>query len=593
MRNEKGKKLTDILFFLLPVILILWYWKNTLLHLGSYLYSNLDIPFVIWILQNNTRHLANFDFGLLYETNAMYPFPLSLSFTEHMFFPSFINWMISWFVRSPIAQFNLLAVLNHIMVYVSFYLLAGRFTKNNHIRILSSFFVSFSPYVMGQTGHFQMIFFWPFLLAFYHLLAPKRNLLHAGLAGLFMGLQFLSAVYLGMMGFVIIFAYFIAQLSRNNLTDQIKRFAVFILVFAAASWISVDGYLQMQQMYKPVYDQGQYVTFAAHLSDYFLNFPNTSAINNIILRPLIGKFNRHTIGELAGFVGILPLLLLAILFLKTKSKTTRIPDHGRIYIWLALLVVVGVVSSLGPRANWNGKYLVFPLPYWFVVKFVPFISVIRAVARWYFLIVFALSVFMIFGMEKVHAWLKDRKMTKLFFPLFFVFIFLEFYPAPLYATPYNWQTSSYNALKSICGKDPGPLLEYPFDRYDRSKDIAADLAYKSNNLFVSTQHDCEILSGFSAYEPKKYQEYRSFFQDGDFDISQLILLNKLGIKYVRFNLGALDKQKQDMIKKIASTDYISKLYADSDTIIVRVRNIRIVKVKGPDGKEVKQFKATD
>jgi hypothetical protein len=153
MRIGKENPLISYTLFFVPVLLILFYWKNILLNLSTHLYSLLDVPFVIWVLQNNIRHFANLDFGILYETNAMYPFPLSLSFTEHMFFPSAINLVISWCTRSPVVQFNLLAVFNHLMVYFCFYLLAGRFTKNRNVRIITSAFVSFSPYLIGQSSH--------------------------------------------------------------------------------------------------------------------------------------------------------------------------------------------------------------------------------------------------------------------------------------------------------------------------------------------------------------------------------------------------------------------------------------------------------
>ncbi|MEK7079460.1 MAG: hypothetical protein AAB929_05315, partial [Patescibacteria group bacterium] len=186
-------RIKKILIFFIPVLLIFFYWKNIILNLSTHLYDWHDVPFVIWVIQNNIRHFANLDLNLLYETNAMYPFPLSLSFTEHMFFPSYINFVISWFAKGQIAQFNILLILNHLFIYFSSYLLAGRFSKNIWVKVIFGFFMAFSPYVFSQIGHFQMLFFWPLIFSLYFFFSPKKEMKHHVLIGFLLGLQFLSS----------------------------------------------------------------------------------------------------------------------------------------------------------------------------------------------------------------------------------------------------------------------------------------------------------------------------------------------------------------------------------------------------------------
>ncbi len=593
MRIGKENPLISYTIFFVPVLLILFYWKNILLNLSTHLYSLLDVPFVIWVLQNNIRHFANLDFGILYETNAMYPFPLSLSFTEHMFFPSAINLVISWFTRSPVVQFNLLAVFNHLMVYFCFYLLAGRFTKNRNVRIITSAFVSFSPYLIGQISHFQMVFFWPFLLSAYYMFHTKRTNTQAALAGMWLGFQFLSSVYLAIIGLVALFVYMLFLFSKEHVRELAIQGAIVLIVFFVVAWPSASGYLEMQKTYKPTYEQSQYVTYAAHLSDYFLHFPNDSILNMWIMKPFIGSLNRHNRGELAAFIGLVPLITIGISLFLYKRKTESKNDNLRTYLWLIVLICFGMVFSLGPRANWNGSYLVFPLPYWFVLKFVPFIGVMRAVARWYFLVIFPISIFLVFGLNKIVASIKTKTAKIITLILISILLLLEFYPSPLKAEAFDWNTESNRRLAIICETEPGPLLEYPFDRFDRSSDIGKDLAYKTKNLFISTQHNCEILSGFSAYEPEKYQIYRSFFQDNEFNLNQLILLNRLGFKYVRFNLDGMEERQKKDIATLMNAGYMKMLYADEESILAKTRKITIIKLKDTSGKEIKQFKAED
>ncbi|PIY69221.1 hypothetical protein COY90_01675 [Candidatus Roizmanbacteria bacterium CG_4_10_14_0_8_um_filter_39_9] len=572
-------RIKKIILFCIPILLILFYWKSTILHISTHLYSPLDVPFVIWILQNNIKHFSNVDFGLLYETNAMYPFPLSLSFTEHLFFPSFINWIISWFNSNPITQFNVLAILNHLLLYISFYFLAGRFTKNSSIKSILAFFVSFSPYTMSQTSHIQMIFFWPFLLSMYFLMHPKRNIYHAGIAGVLLGLQFLSSVYGGMMGFGTIALYYLCNIPKKKISEIGVEIGLFVGTFLIVSYPSISGYLAMQQMYRPVYEQSQYVTYSAHASDYFLVFINNSFINNSILRPLIGTFNGHTRGELAGFVGIVPLVVCSWYLVVGRKKDKIFIQNKSLFIWLGLLILIGFVCSIGPRLNWNGKYLVTPLPYWFVMKYVPFVGAMRAVARYYFLIIFAISVFMVYALDAIQRGIRSSLIRLAFLPVIGLLLFLEFYPTPLSATEYKWKTKSFDALSAICEKDPGPMLEYPFQYRAKNYDVGKELAYKTLNLFVSTQHNCEILSGFSAYEPVKYIEYMHFFQDHEFNWNQEILLNKLSFKYIKFNLGEMNDGERVQITKFvhSPSQYVRVLYEDKETIIVRLRKIMLIK----------------
>lgn len=577
--NGLANYMKRIIVFLIPIFLILYYWKNTIFHISTHLYSALDVPFVIWILQNNIKHFSNVDFGLLYETNAMYPFPLSLSFTEHMFFPSFINWIISWFNSNPITQFNVLAIFNHVMLYISFYLVAGRLTKNLYIKIIAAFFIAFSPYVMSQTSHLQMIFFWPLLLSLYFMMYQKRKIIHMGIAGVLLGFQFLSSVYLGMMGFGIIAIYYLCNIPQKKITEVIAEIGLFIGLFLITSYPSISGYLAMQQMYKPVYEQSQSVTYAAHASDYFLVFVNNSFINNILFRPFIGKYNGHMQGEMAGFVGIVPLVVGSWYLVVGRKKDKKFVQNKSLFIWLGLLVLIGFVCSIGPRMNWNGRYLVTPLPYWVIMKFVPFVGVIRAVARYYFLIIFALSILMVYSLDAIYTVIRSPLAKKAFLTVICLLLLLELYPAPLSAYEYKWKAKSFKALSQICEKDPGPMLEYPFQYRAKDYEVGKELAYKTLNLFVSTQHNCEILSGFSGYEPIKFIEYERFFQDREFNWNQAILLNKLSFKYIKFNLNVMSMKERATITKFAHSpsEYVRILYEDKDTIIVRLRNITLIK----------------
>lgn len=589
-----------VVIFLIPIFFILFFWKNTLLHLTTHLYDWHDVPFVIWVIQNNIKHIAAFDLIYHTETNAMYPFPLSLSFTDHMYFPSIIAYFFSLFTSNPILQFNLLAIINHVLLYVSFYLLAGRFTKNFWTRIITAFFISFSPYMFTQMGHFQMLFFWPLLLSLYFLLHPNRQVHHLILSGLFLGWQFMSSLYTGYMGVAIFLLYYFLRLifpllfpegqtSKKDIIKNKKEFiynfytkwdergirdrlrtlseiAIIFITFIITCEPMIEAYLQMQNLYKPIIDQGQYVTYSAHITDYL--FPPSQ---NSFFYHFMGwwrNFNGHSFGESAAFIGFIPLLLLISWFFIYKRKKE---NHSKwLFVWSVLIIIFSFVFSLGPRLNINGKYLITPLPYMLIFKTVPFIGVMRALARWYLPLTIAITILLIPAIDLLQKTIHNPFIKKYFFLLLFLGLLIEFYPAPFSASKETWWTKSYSAVKSICQTDPSAMLEYPFDYRAQDKTISKDLNYKTKILLSSTQHNCDILSGFSGYVPPKYDEYRNFLQNHDFNRGDLKLLTDLGFKYVKLNFYAMNNTEKKQISEFTQSKYVNKIYEDNDVTIIRL-----------------------
>jgi len=562
-------RIKKIIIFILPIILILISWKNVLLNISTHLYSWYDGPFVIYLFQNNMRHFSSLDFAHLFETNAMYPFSFSLSFTEHMFFPSLLVWIISFISNNPIFQFNVLAILNHLLLYICFFLLAGRFTKNIFIRVLVSFFTAFSPYFFSQIGHLQMVFFWPFLLSMYYISHPKRRLVHVGLAGLWLGLQFLSAVYLGLMGFGIIALYYLLNRPKEP-SKIIRETGIFLAAFFLVSLPSIIGYLLMQRMYKPTYEQSQYVTYAAHLSDYLFVFFNNSVINISLLRPIIGVFNRHVRGEMAGFVGVIPIVVGCWSLVVSKSMKKNFRENRTLFLWIFLLIVIGIVFSLGPRMNWNGTYLVTPLPYWFIMK-VPVIGVMRAVARWYFLVIFALSIMLIFGLDTIFGSIKNKLFKSLFFPLIFILLILEIYPTPVEVSARNWKSSSYIFLQNACKDKPGAVLEYPFEYRYKSEDIGKYLSLKTNILLSSTLHNCPTLSGYSAFEPELFKKWQTDFDTNGITDSNIKILKENKFVFIKVNLEALSREERLDKSLYIHTKEIEEIYRGKESAIYKIK----------------------
>ena len=95
---------------------------------------------------------------------------------------------------------------------------------------------------------------------------------------------------------------------------------------------------------------------------------------------------------------------------------------------------------------------------------------------------------------------------------YFYFVFFELYPLTAQVSKGMWWTPAYTKIKQVCEKNPGAMLEYPFEYRASDKDVLKNLSYKTGILLSSMEHDCEILSGFSAYEPKNSLNIRNSFK---------------------------------------------------------------------------------
>lgn len=571
----------SLVVLILISFLILNSWKNILQNINTNLPGWYDELFIIWIYQNNIKHFSDLDFSNIYETNAIYPFKYTLSFAEHMYFPSFLVLILNFITRNIITQYNILLITNHLLILLAGYLLFKKVFKNDFAALVSTFYFSFSPYLYTKITHFQMVFFWPLLLSLYFLLDYFDNKKFRVLvfSGLFSGIQFLSSVYLGTMNLAIIGLIFFNEfLFKKNIQNLVKQFAVIIISFIAVSSISIVGYLLVNQEYKITRDYGEYVTYSAHLTDYI--FPSREQFSIFYSSPPFQKFkslNNHVLGEFATFAGFIPIFFALYYFFpkikKIKESFSLDFSINNISAFSLILITIGFIFSLGPRLFVNGVYAEIPLPYDLILKIFSPIGIIRAAARWHFLVILGFAFFLGLGYLKLEDKIDATKNKKtIVFLIIFALIFLEFYSLKPFPSSYkDWQEDkSYNFLKNqACRDGKQKLLEYPFHFRNINGDLAKDVNYMAQTLLNSTQHNCKILSGYYGYEPPKYIEIRDEFANG-FDEKDIKIIKDLDINYIKFNKYAVSDLEYKKLQESNIFKEFEKVYEDPRVIILKI-----------------------
>lgn len=571
-----------LICFFVPIVLILGFWINTILNISDHIYDWNDPLYIIWVVQNNLKHIHTLDISRIYDTTAMYPFRYSLSFAEQFFFPSIIVLFLSIFTQNPISQLNVLLIINHLAIFLSFYLLVGIVTRNFWARLISAFYISFSPYFISQLGHVQMIFYWPTFLSLYYLMRKYTSSKYRDmvLTGILMACQFMSSIYLGVMGLFIIALYFLANLIFEGLVKkQIIAFGIVLISFVITASVSLNGYLIAKAEHGGHRNMDEFITYSAHLSDYlFTQGGQTSFIYSTLpIQSIWGRFDKHVTGEKAAFIGIIPsLFILMALFKisKSRSELKLQVNMTQIKFFAVVLMICGFIFSLGPRLSVNGTYLHIPLPYYFVLKTVPLIESLRAVARWSFLVNLAAAFLLSIGISGVIDYLNKKTSSKkvsIFIGALFLLMILEFYPKPLSVTTKSWWDQSYIFMKNDLCQDKSPVLEYPFIYRKADADIFKDLQYKMVILLASTQHDCFVLSGFSGYEPEEYVKLKEQLDQTPTE-NNLEKMREIGLKYLKINKFALPETESQQITRKLELMKLKSNYKDGRVEIFDLNN---------------------
>lgn len=574
-----------IIVLIISLLLILNSWRNILTNINTNLPGWYDELFVIWIYQNNIHHFSTFDFTNIYETNALYPFKYTLSFAEHMYFPSFLILIISFFTKNIVAQYNILLVLNHIFIFLSALLLFKKVFKNNSAALVSAFYLSFSPYFFVKVSHLQMIFFWPLLLSLYFLKSyfERTNNKSLILCGILAGAQFLSSVYLGIMNLTIIFLSIFVNIlyQKSSFKNVIKQLSIILISFFIVSSVSLIGYILANREYNIKRDYGEYVLYSAHLTDYI--FPTIGQASLLYTTPPLQKeksYNHHVLGEFAVFAGFLPIIFAIYLLYPRirKIKENVVLDFSitKVVAIGLILIITGFLLSLGPRLFVNGSYTEIPLPYDLFLKVFKPIGIIRVLARWHLLVIFGFSILLGLGYIKTEQkYAKGSEVKKaILLSLVLLFAFIEFYSLKPFSSSYkNWQAdNSYNFLReNICKSgSKNILLEYPFHYRNLDGDIAKDVNYMAQILLNSTQHNCKILSGYYSYELPEYIQIRDDFANG-VDEKDIKIIKDLNIDYIKFNKYAISNLEYDKIKNEGLLNQFKTIYEDNNVLILRVK----------------------
>lgn len=529
----------SLIYFLVFLFLLVLVFHNLLKNPASALLDWRDYPYYVWVVQQNLGHITNLDFANFFNTNAFYPNANTLLLSDTLLPQSLIALPFSLFLSNPILIFNITFLITFILNYVSSFLFWKEIFKRRRIAFLGALLVIFSPFVHIELGHFQMISFWPYFFAMYFLVRSSGGKAkNAAIVGLFLSLQFLASVYISIFLIISIILYIaLKALYTKDKLVLAKKAAIIFITFVLLDGVFIKGYLDTQKMYDIKRDYSEYVQYSAHISDYLFTTNFISPLHKTQISNRWNDFDKHKGGATSAGILLTSLSILGLLAVRRSKHRFNISlslTHERLFF--LVLAVTGIILSLGPRIGFNGVYAHIPLPYHFLIKYVPLFDIIRATSRWSYLFYVGTIYFALSFINST----KGRGALVLVFTV----ILIEYIPfsVPTYTDTYLDQSDQ--VLLTECKEGNTVVLEVPITHFDGKGTITDGLSRVTKNQLASTYHGCSLVNGYSGYDLPSIQnlkdEVYEYLANGNLENLTTLLSNK-GVDILLVNRDSLDE----------------------------------------------------
>lgn len=528
----------SLTYFGIFLLILVFSFRDLILHISSDLIDWLDYPFIVWVMNQNINHISSLDFANLFNTNAFYPHTNTLLFSDLILPQSIMALPFSVVLDNSILVFNLVFFATLILNYLSSFLFWKIIFKNDVICFVGGILVVFSPFFHTQLSHFQMLSYWPLFFSLYFVFkdSHKPDIKYQIITGALLAIQFLASVYLAIFLLFVLSMYYLTNLiHERKFRHTFRRVAIVVFTFLILDAVFLNAYLDTWSMYDIQREPSEYVKYSANLSDYMFSGKINSLIHESWIANRWNSFDKHTLGEKAvspGFLLSICGLFGLITITKTESKAEIKFSLSRERTFFLLLILGGFLFSLGPRLIFNGTNSDIPLPYHFILKYIPLIDSIRTPARWSFLVYVGIIYFALVFIREITS------RYKILVSIILLLIVVEYIPVRMSTHEEVHLTKQYQALKEICVDETQVLLEVPITHYGAGDNIADGLNYISKIHLSSVYHECKMINGYSGYElPALYGlagDFYGLIEQGD--VAVLVdFLRQQNITLVKFN----------------------------------------------------------
>jgi len=522
--------------------------------------GRLSIWNVAWI-----AHALLDDPGNLFNANIFYPARHALFFSEANLIAGVLATPAYGLTRDAYTAHNTVFVLTFILSALAMYGLARRLTASRGASAFAAVAFAYTPFVFAHTAHIQLLFtaVLPLSLLALHRFIDRPTTGRALQLGLALAVAALGCGYYGLYAGMLVGLGALVYGATRGLWRRPGywgRLGLAAVVSLLIVWPLLRYYLELQQDEAGLRRSiGQSLVYSSTWRDYLTSaawahrwmLPYLKSY----LEVLFPGFLTVAFGAAGLWIGLRrPRATTTVHAAVDDAALARRREHTAFYGLIALLAFW---ASFGPKA---GLYAA-------LFHVLPFMSFLRAPARFGLLVAMALAVLAAFAVERWLARLPSRRAAWIGAALPLL-VALELTGVPLASVPPRPVPEPYRVLARL---PRGPLVEFPF--YAEPTERHHHTLY----MLFSTYHWRPLINGYSDYIP---EDFRAFAWDvSTFPSNEAFeVLDRLGARYAMVHL--------DMYASAPREALLTRLeaFAPRLRLVVRDKDVRlyeIVERRGP------------
>jgi len=518
-----------ILFFTLLTVVMTYPWS---FQLSSTVHNSADSYLITWILAWDIHQLKE-DPAELFNANVLYPHKNTLAFSEHEIENAVLAWPIVAFTNNPILAYNILTFLFFVLGGYSMYLLVYYLTRNAAAALLSGIIFGFSPYrfIHFPHLHLQAIFFFPLLILTLHILIKKQKIKYFFLFSLLLVLiGYMSGQYF-LMSLVVVFLFMIFYFfiiirkfpSRKFLIKLIISLILVGIVILPGFYpyfkLSQEDWLAVSDDWPP--------TLA------MINFYSPTVLDYLAFSPIIRQWVGYPKSVekvlFTGFIVVILFITSMIYIFKRYKSNKRILNNTILYF---LIGSACFLLSFGALVRFSDSDSGIIGPHMLFQTIVPGFEGIRALGRYYILVLLSVSVIIGMAFSLFLKKIKKRSFSPLLYSILIIMILLEYHWIPPFQPIPLEKAKTSNSIPQVYRwlsdqEKDAVIIEFPID---------AGVKKTAEYMYFSTYHWKKIVNGYSGYIPKDYWVLERNLLD--FPSSDTIaVLKNIGVDYVIIHQG--------------------------------------------------------
>ena len=464
-----------------------------------------------------------FDLPIYFPSkNTAFMSDIDLTFT-------FIYGIILTILGQEIQSFNLLII---VLITGSFFgtaYLVYDFTKSVPGALGSALLFSFSPVVIAQVGHVNLLATWciPAIIIALNKILRKRNIYSIIPVITVVTIQLYTGIYLAIQciiaGFIFICAhlYFYEYL---NIVSFFRFIAIGIVCVTIICLPVISGYWYISNEHNIIRNIDENILYSAEPASYLLGDGADYLASPFSSSAMMKESHEKRLWP--GWVS-LSLSFAAVVISVVNYKRLIITDKI-LLLTSGVIIIFGVIASLGPHLVIEGTDSRIILPYILLLKFVPGFNALRVPARFGILAAFGLALLAGFAISKVPCSGRLRVRREVIqYGLVFVIgmVCLARRPIPTDNIEDVLRSPAVSLLSQ--GLD-GPVVWYPIH-------AAMAKPWKEVPRMFINRGLTPFVNGYSGMVPVGVFDIRRLMDSEDASVASSVLFN-LGVRHVLFDV---------------------------------------------------------